>query len=109
MITAAECIDRSLPDTRAPRLPTTACGAFEAITAPRIATIFAGRWRGSWMSCTRWWRSCASGAATAPAHDLPEAVFRAFTDLIEAEVDEAIAREWIDEIRTRGGRPHDLR
>ncbi len=38
-------------------------------------------------------------AASAPAHDLPEAVFHAFTDLIEAEVDEAIAREWIDEIR----------
>jgi flagellar biosynthesis protein FlhF len=39
------------------------------------------------------------GAATAPMHDLPEAVFLAFTDLIEAEVDEAIVREWIDEIR----------
>jgi flagellar biosynthesis protein FlhF len=41
-------------------------------------------------------------AASAPAHDLPEAVFRAFTDLIEAEVDEAVAREWIDEIRSEG-------
>ena len=38
-------------------------------------------------------------AASAPAHDLPEAVFRAFTDLIEADVDEAIARDWVDEIR----------
>jgi flagellar biosynthesis protein FlhF len=38
-------------------------------------------------------------AASAPAHDLPEAVFRAFTDLIDADVDETIAREWIDEIR----------
>jgi flagellar biosynthesis protein FlhF len=38
-------------------------------------------------------------AASAPAHDLPEAVFHAFTDLIDAEVDETIAREWIDEIR----------
>lgn len=38
-------------------------------------------------------------AASAPAHDLPEAVFRAFTDLIDADVDESIAREWIDEIR----------
>ncbi len=37
--------------------------------------------------------------ASTPTHDLPEAVFRAFTDLIEAEVDEAIVREWIDEIR----------
>ena len=41
-------------------------------------------------------------AAAAPVHDLPEAVFRAFTDLIEAEVDESIAREWIDEIRREG-------
>ncbi len=31
-------------------------------------------------------------AASAPAHDLPEALFHVFTDLIEAEVDEAIAR-----------------
>jgi flagellar biosynthesis protein FlhF len=46
-------------------------------------------------------------AASAPAHDLPEAVFRAFTDLIEAEVDESIAREWIDEIR-RDGDAHIL-
>lgn len=38
-------------------------------------------------------------AASAPAHDLPESVFRAFTDLIDAEVDESIARQWIDEIR----------
>ncbi|MFO0792249.1 MAG: flagellar biosynthesis protein FlhF [Pirellulales bacterium] len=38
-------------------------------------------------------------AAAAPAHDLPEAVFTAFTDLIEADVDESIARTWIDEIR----------
>jgi flagellar biosynthesis protein FlhF len=41
-------------------------------------------------------------AATAPVHDLPEALFLAFTDLIEAEVDEAIVREWIDEIRREG-------
>jgi flagellar biosynthesis protein FlhF len=41
-------------------------------------------------------------AASAPAHDLPESVFRAFTDLIEAEVDESIAREWIEEIRRDG-------
>ena len=41
-------------------------------------------------------------AAAAPAHDLPEAVFHAFTDLIEAEVDESIAREWIDAIRRDG-------
>ncbi len=38
-------------------------------------------------------------AASAPAHDLPEALFHVFTSLIEAEVDEAIARSWIDELR----------
>jgi flagellar biosynthesis protein FlhF len=43
--------------------------------------------------------------ATSPAHDLPEALFEAFTDLIEADVDEAIARQWIDAIRAEGG-PH---
>jgi flagellar biosynthesis protein FlhF len=38
-------------------------------------------------------------AASAPSHDLPEALFRAFTDMIEAEVDEAIARDLIDRVR----------
>jgi flagellar biosynthesis protein FlhF len=46
-------------------------------------------------------------AAAAPVHDLPEALFHAFTDLIEAEVDEAIARAWIDELREHC-HPHDL-
>lgn len=49
---------------------------------------------------------CESASA-APVHDLPEAVFLAFTDLIEAEVDEAIVREWIDEIRSEGN-PHTI-
>ena len=49
---------------------------------------------------------CESASA-APVHDLPEAVFLAFTDLIEAEVDEAIVREWIDEIR-RDGDPRTI-
>jgi flagellar biosynthesis protein FlhF len=31
---------------------------------------------------------------------LPEALFHVFTDLIEAEVDEKIARQWIDQIRS---------
>ena len=37
--------------------------------------------------------------ASNPAHDLPEALFRVFTDMIEAEIDEGIARAWIDRIR----------
>jgi flagellar biosynthesis protein FlhF len=41
-------------------------------------------------------------ANSAPAHDLPESLFRAFTDMIEAEIDETIARELIDEIRADG-------
>src|SRR4051794_135335 len=42
-------------------------------------------------------------AASAPAHDLPESLFRAFTNMIEAEVDETIAREWIDHLRGDSG------
>jgi flagellar biosynthesis protein FlhF len=38
-------------------------------------------------------------AASAPVHDLPEALFHAFTDMIEAEIDESVARAWIDRIR----------
>jgi flagellar biosynthesis protein FlhF len=41
-------------------------------------------------------------AASAPAHDLPEALFHVFTSLIEAEVDETIARGWIDRLREEG-------
>ncbi|HVT28724.1 MAG TPA: flagellar biosynthesis protein FlhF [Lacipirellulaceae bacterium] len=41
-------------------------------------------------------------AALAPAHDLPEALFHVFTNLIEAEVDEGIARSWIDRLRDEG-------
>ncbi len=37
--------------------------------------------------------------ATQPRHDLPESLFHVFTDMIEAEVDEAIARNLIDRIR----------
>jgi flagellar biosynthesis protein FlhF len=46
-------------------------------------------------------------ANSAPAHDMPESMFDAFTDMIEAEIDEAIAREWIDEIRAHGN-PREL-
>jgi flagellar biosynthesis protein FlhF len=38
-------------------------------------------------------------ASSAPAHDLPEALFHVFTSLIEADVDETTAREWIDRLR----------
>src|SRR4051812_2475369 len=41
-------------------------------------------------------------ASSAPAHDLPEALFHVFTSLIEADVDEATAREWIDRLRVEG-------
>jgi flagellar biosynthesis protein FlhF len=41
-------------------------------------------------------------AAMAPSHDLPEALFGAFTDLIDAEIDESIARQWIERIRADG-------
>jgi flagellar biosynthesis protein FlhF len=38
-------------------------------------------------------------SANSPQHDLPEALFHVFTDLIEAEVDETIARELVDRVR----------
>jgi flagellar biosynthesis protein FlhF len=37
-------------------------------------------------------------SSTAPQHNLPEAFFHAFTDIIEADVDEAIARDLIDRV-----------
>jgi flagellar biosynthesis protein FlhF len=44
---------------------------------------------------------CQRAASTA-MHDLPEALFDAFTNLIEAEVDEMIARSWLESIRAEG-------
>ena len=38
-------------------------------------------------------------ASSAPAHDLPESLFQVFTRLIEADVDEATAREWINRLQ----------
>ncbi len=46
-------------------------------------------------------------ASAPPAHDLPDSLFDAFTDMIEAEIDESIAREWIDEIRAENN-PREL-
>jgi flagellar biosynthesis protein FlhF len=40
-----------------------------------------------------------SQPALAPKHELPEALFHVFTDMIEAEVDESIARELVDRVR----------
>ncbi len=45
--------------------------------------------------------------ASTTVHDLPEALFRVFTDMIEAEVDESIARQLIERIRSTLG-PNDL-
>lgn len=38
-------------------------------------------------------------ASSAPAHDLPDSLFDAFTNMIDAEIDESIARGWIEELR----------
>jgi flagellar biosynthesis protein FlhF len=46
-------------------------------------------------------------ANSAPSHDLPDSMFDAFTDMIEAEIDETIAREWIEKIRGDGN-PREL-
>jgi flagellar biosynthesis protein FlhF len=45
---------------------------------------------------------CERSAAT-PQHDLPESLFHVFADMIEAEVDESIARGLIDRIRGDAG------
>jgi flagellar biosynthesis protein FlhF len=42
-------------------------------------------------------------AARAPAHDLPESLFHVFTDMIEAEVDEPIARALVEQVRVQNG------
>lgn len=39
----------------------------------------------------------------APKHDLPETMFQVFTDMIEAEVDESIARSLLDRVRGESG------
>jgi flagellar biosynthesis protein FlhF len=39
----------------------------------------------------------------APKHDLPETMFQVFTDMIEAEVDESIARSLLDRVRGDSG------
>lgn len=44
-----------------------------------------------------------SQPAIAPRHDLPETLFHVFTDMIEAEVDESIARDLVDRIRNDSG------
>ena len=42
-------------------------------------------------------------SSTTPQHNLPEAFFHAYTDIIEADVDEAIARDLVDRIRLNHG------
>lgn len=44
-----------------------------------------------------------SQPAMAPRHDLPETLFHVFTDMIEAEVDESIARDLLDRVRGDSG------
>ncbi len=42
---------------------------------------------------------CERGARS-PQHELPEALFHVFTDMIESEVEENIARELLEQVRT---------
>jgi flagellar biosynthesis protein FlhF len=46
-------------------------------------------------------------ASAAPAHDLPDSLFEAFTDMIDLDIDESIARGLVEEIQ-REGRTQDL-
>lgn len=77
-------------------------GGFEADYRARYREDFRRQVAGQIDELHAMVEKLCDSAATAPVHDLPEAVFMAFTDLIEAEVDEAIVREWIDEIRREG-------
>ena len=58
------------------------------IIGPGIAMIFGGRLRGSWMSCTRWSRSCASMRRRRRLMICRRRCFMCSRDLIEADVDE---------------------
>jgi flagellar biosynthesis protein FlhF len=42
-------------------------------------------------------------SSTTPHHNLPEAFFHAYTDIIEADVDEGIARDLVDRVRSDQG------
>jgi flagellar biosynthesis protein FlhF len=42
-------------------------------------------------------------SSTTPQHNLPEAFFHVYTDIIEADVDEAIARDLVDRVRLDQG------
>ena len=77
-------------------------GGFEADYRARYREDFRRQVAGQIDELHAMVEKLCDSAATAPVHDLPEAVYMAFTDLIEAEVDEAIVREWIDEIRREG-------
>ncbi|MEX2167708.1 MAG: flagellar biosynthesis protein FlhF [Pirellulales bacterium] len=50
-----------------------------------------------------------SNASTSKRNELPEGMFRVFTDMIEAEIDDAIARDYLDRARANNvsGEPMD--
>lgn len=45
-------------------------------------------------------RELCRQSRTEAAHDLPESLFHLFTDLIEADLSEEVAREWVERIRS---------
>ena len=63
------------------------------------------RCKGRLPTCRRWSRNSAGARRAAARSDLPEALFHLFTDLIDADVSEELARELVERVRreVRGG------
>ncbi len=72
-----------------------------------IAPSFATTCDASSTVCSRWSRICASAVRRRPGEELPASLFHLFTDLIDAEVSEELARELIERLR-QGAAPGDL-
>ena len=87
---------RVSPDTR-PRsaLAPSAASAFEVDYRSQYRDDFRQQVAGQLDELHAMVEKLCERAASAPAHDLPEALFHAFTDMIEAEVDE-IDRSAVD-------------
>jgi len=58
-------------------------------------------------SLRRWSSSCLGPPSRGPVRNLPETAFRLFTDLVDAELHEDLARELIERVCQAAG-PHDL-
>jgi flagellar biosynthesis protein FlhF len=87
------------PDTRHPTPGSVPQAHLEADYRSRYRDDFRQQMAGQLDELHAMVEKLCERAASAPAHDLPESLFHVFTDLIEADVDESVARRWIDDIR----------